>query len=153
MQNDSDTEIRKSETPQPTGHIPIIPPVAKEATKRSILDLGRLIGRYARIYLPESSHPEVDSPVPPQLTGSHAGILKYLRIIPILLFLAFVASFFWDTADHTVEFAGTGLVLQAGLDDALTVELARVSRVGPDAHLTWHVEHGAPPEVPCSPDS
>jgi len=36
------------------------------------------------------------------------------------------------------------------LGAALSLSLQSVARLGPDAWLTWRVEHGAPPEVPCS---
>ncbi|MCB9677893.1 MAG: bifunctional diaminohydroxyphosphoribosylaminopyrimidine deaminase/5-amino-6-(5-phosphoribosylamino)uracil reductase RibD [Alphaproteobacteria bacterium] len=40
----------------------------------------------------------------------------------------------------------------ASLGEALCMKLVSVATVGADAHLTWRLEHDAPPEVSCSPD-
>ncbi|MEZ4321382.1 MAG: bifunctional diaminohydroxyphosphoribosylaminopyrimidine deaminase/5-amino-6-(5-phosphoribosylamino)uracil reductase RibD [Myxococcota bacterium] len=64
----------------------------------------------------------------------------------------------------TVEMFVAGTLLPGGrpwvggppvdsLACGLRLALDRVAAVGPDAWITWRVEHGSPPEVPCSPAS
>lgn len=121
MPNVSDSKIGKSDGPPPSGHVSLIPQDAREATKKSFMDLGRLIGRYAKRHLPAGEHKDIGPPEPPRLTGSHEKALRYLQFIPTVLFLAFVASFFTDTPDSVLSVWGIEFSLQGGLIRIISV--------------------------------
>ncbi|MDX1429643.1 MAG: DUF445 family protein, partial [Rhodothermales bacterium] len=107
-------------------------PEAKEITKARVRDLRSLITRYGRKHLPPRPPAREPIPEPPRPEGTHARLLPFLRLFPILLGVGFVVSFFWDFPNahirmFTLELELTGvlrIVTVSGLIGFLTNWLA-----------------------------
>ena len=107
-------------------------PSQEPASSRS-QTLRSLLARHITAHLPErpSSDPKT-MPEPPSPVSTHAAVLPYLRAVPVLLVLAFAASFVWDFPamtttiwGHTLTFEGLLRILSvSGLIGFLTNWLA-----------------------------
>lgn len=71
-------------------------PEAKAITKQRARDIGSLLQRYVKRYLPERQPAMKRPDAPPRAVGAHARLLPVLRLIPWVLAALFGLSFFWD---------------------------------------------------------
>ena len=107
-------------------------PEAKALTKARARDLGSMLTRYVRRHLPPPAPPKEPPSDPPRMVGAHARWLPVLQVIPALLVVLFVVSFFWDfdgvSADvfgRTLPFEGLLRIISvSGLIGFLTNWLA-----------------------------
>ncbi|HET6566549.1 MAG TPA: DUF445 family protein [Rhodothermales bacterium] len=87
-------------------------PEAREKTLARARDLRALLAIYIRRHLPPTPRAPKVVEAPPKMTGSYARFLIFLQIIPALLVLVFVASFFWDFEGVVVTSFGQRLSLE-----------------------------------------
>lgn len=85
---------------------------AKALTRARARDLRQMLARYIRRHLPALPPKRSGAPEPPRNVGAHARLLPYLRIIPWLLFVLFVASFAWDFQGLSLTLGATSLPLE-----------------------------------------
>ncbi|QXD16535.1 DUF445 domain-containing protein [Rhodocaloribacter litoris] len=101
--------------PEPDTPEPAVPaasvPEAREITRARARDLRDLLARYVRRHLPPRppAHPRIEEP--PRLVGTHARLLPFLRLVPLLLALLFGFSFVWDFPGMTATAFGRTLAL------------------------------------------
>jgi len=81
-------------------------PEARQITLARAKDFRDLLGKYVRRYLPHKEEEEERSQEPPKLQGSHAALLPLLQLIPVLLGIVFIGSFFWDFAGMNLTIFG-----------------------------------------------
>ncbi len=86
-------------------------PEARQITRARARDLRGLVTRYARKHLPPREIERRAPAEPPRVTGTHARVLPYLRLIPWLLAVAFGVSFIWDFPETSFRIAGADLSL------------------------------------------
>lgn len=87
-------------------------PEARQITLARARDFRTLVGKYVRRYMPRSEHTEELEPEPPRLQGSHAALLPLLQIIPFVLGILFITSFFWDFAGLSITVFGSVLAME-----------------------------------------
>lgn len=105
----SQEEIQTTSTPEHPRSLP----EAKRITRDRVRDLGSLIVEYAKRHIPhEDEKPTAPKQTPPQMSGSHAFALRFLRIIPIVLGLLFIGSFFWDFTGMSAELLGRTITFE-----------------------------------------
>lgn len=90
-------------------------PRARQVTRERARDLRELVSRYVRRHLPPTTDAKPSIPEPPRLTGSHAHLLIYLKVVPWLLTAVFAFSFLWDFPGATVRVFGLDLPLDGFL--------------------------------------
>lgn len=90
-------------------------PEARQITLARARDFRALLVKYIRRYVPDATESEPEATEPPSLKGSHAALLPLLRLIPFVLALLFVLSFFWDFPGMSVTVFGTFLTLDGVL--------------------------------------
>jgi len=86
-------------------------PEARQITLARARDFRALLGKYIRRYVPAADVKDEEEIEQPQLKGSHAALLPLLRLIPVILIILFVLSFFWDFSDASITVFGTILAL------------------------------------------
>ena len=105
---------------------------SSDAAPARYQNLRALITQYVRQHLPQTSPARSPMDEPPQAVGTHATLLPYLRAVPLVLAIGFVASFVWDFEGlqftiwgHTLVFNGLlRIVSVSGLIGFLTNWLA-----------------------------
>src|SRR5690606_16792655 len=85
---------------------------AKVLTRTRARDLRQMLGRYVRRHMPPLPQKQGGVPEPPRVVGTHARLLPYLRLVPILLVALFVVSFFWDFNGVALAAGDSSLSLQ-----------------------------------------
>jgi uncharacterized membrane-anchored protein YjiN (DUF445 family) len=94
---------------------PVTVPEARAYTKARGRELRVLLMRYVRRHMPPPPpRKEPRDMQPPRMVGAHARLLPFLQVIPILLAILFLTSFFWDFPGIEVSAFGLSLPL-AGL--------------------------------------
>jgi uncharacterized membrane protein YheB (UPF0754 family) len=88
-------------------------PEAKAVTRRRAHDLGLLVARYVRRYLPKREPAASPvAPEPPKLKGRLGAILPVMQLIPWVLGALFAVSFVWDFPGAAVELFGRVLPVE-----------------------------------------
>ena len=94
---------------------------AKAATRARAKDVADLFVSYGKAHLPERTpRPPAEPQPPPKLKGRIGQIIPFLQVIPWLLALVFVGSFFWDFPGATLPLGGLAIPLD-GLLRVLSV--------------------------------
>lgn len=94
---------------------------AKAATRARAKDVADLFVSYGKAHLPErAQRPPAEPQPPPKLKGRIGQIIPFLQVIPWLLALVFVGSFFWDFPGATLPLGGLAIPLD-GLLRVLSV--------------------------------
>ncbi|GAB5517816.1 MAG: DUF445 family protein [Rhodothermales bacterium] len=71
-------------------------PEARQLTRARARDLRSLVTRYVARHMP-TPPPKADAvEAPPRLVGGHAKLLPLLQLIPAVLGVLFIVSFWWD---------------------------------------------------------
>ena len=112
-------------TPQPE---PTAPPstarpvvqTAKDAASERTRELVEIVTRYGKRHLPETEPKAAVVTEPPRLVGRLAQVLPFMKLIPVVLGVAFVASFAWDFPGAEVTLFGRVLPVE-GLMRTLAV--------------------------------
>ena len=91
---------------QPEGRKGVSVVEAKRVTRARAEDFRALVGRYIKAHLPISDSTPKRGREPIKMTGSHANLLPFLRVIPWALMVLFVVSFFWDFDALTIGVFG-----------------------------------------------
>ncbi|NQV73737.1 DUF445 family protein [bacterium] len=79
---------------------------AKRVTRARAEDFKALVGKYIKAHLPTSDGSGKVKREPLRMTGSHASLLPFLRIIPWGLLVLFAISFAWDFDSQAIQIFG-----------------------------------------------
>ena len=79
---------------------------AKRVTRARAEDFKSLVGKYIKAHLPSGNSTEKKKREPIRMTGSHANLLPFLRVIPWGLLVLFGVSFFWDFDGRAIHVVG-----------------------------------------------
>ena len=94
---------------------------AKEATRSRGRELVQLVVRYGKAHVPEAApRPVVPDTGPPRMVGRVGQLIPVLQVVPWLLGVVFVVSFWWDFDGVNLAVLGRDLPLD-GLLKVLSV--------------------------------
>ena len=79
---------------------------AKRVTRARAEDFKALVGKYIKAHLPKGEGSGKVKREPLRMTGNHASLLPFLRIIPWGLLVLFAISFAWDFDSQAVQIFG-----------------------------------------------
>ena len=104
----------------PAASVAPVVQTAKEAAGERTRELVEIVTRYGKRHLPAQTPRQVAPTEPPRLVGRLAQVLPVMRAIPVVLVVAFAASFAWDFPGAEVTLFGRALSVE-GLMRTLAV--------------------------------